>query len=111
MSCCNHITQSGACCLDVFVLAEALKVTNAVMLACDAPTAATQAPGLCSLPPLGLVHLSAGAIMLPNLPMPVVYPFLSPLPARLWQLFESAGTGGSWLGRLGQSRENRAAAL
>lgn len=114
MSCCNCITQSGACCLNVFVLAEVLKVTNAVILACKTPAAATQAPGLCSLPPLGLVPLSAAAIMLPNLPMLVVYvqhPFLSPLPPGLWQLCGSAGTRGSWPGRLGQSRENRAVAL
>lgn len=115
MSCCNCITQSGFyCCLNVFVLAEVLKVTNAVILACKTPAAAIQAPGLCSLSPLGLVPLLAAAIMLPNLPMSVVYaqiPFLSPLPPRLWWLCGPAGTRGLWPGRLGQSRENRAAAL
>lgn len=98
----------------MFVLAEVLKVTNAVILACETPAAATQAHGLCSHPPLGLVPLSVGAIMLPNLPMPVVYvqhPFLSSLPTRSWLLFGPAGSRGSWPERLGQSRENRAAAL
>lgn len=82
MSCCNCITQSGFyCCLNVFVLAEVLKVTNAVILACKTPAAAIQAPGLCSLSPLGLVPLLAAAIMLPNLPMSVVmHRFLSSAP-------------------------------
>lgn len=47
-------------------------VTNAVKLASDVPAAATQAPGLPSLPSLRLAPLSTATIMLLNLPVPIV---------------------------------------
>lgn len=59
-------------------------VTKAVTLACDTPAAATQAPGICSLQPLGLGPLSTAAIMPPSLSVPIVHgqsakrPLLSP---------------------------------
>lgn len=58
--------------------------TKVVTLACDTPAAATQASGLCSLPPLGLGPLSTSAIVPPSLPVPVFHgwstqhPLLSP---------------------------------
>lgn len=54
------------------MLAEILMVTNAVGLAFDVPTTATEAPGLSSGPFLALVPLPVVTIMLLSLPMLIV---------------------------------------
>lgn len=70
---CNFRIWSGACCLNIVVLAEILMVTKAVELAPDVLAAATQALGLPPLPSLGAVVISAAAIMLLSLPLPIVH--------------------------------------
>lgn len=54
------------------MLAEILMFAHAVVLACDISAAATQAPGLPSLPSLGLVPLSVATFTLLSLPVPLV---------------------------------------